>query len=93
MDLLEKMDRKLYLIPGMEDAVSTLIASRIPSLVASRVQAAMEAHQTECEKWAMEKDDTLDAASGKRKSGFMKGSSTATNFLNALPGSSWAPTI
>ena len=86
MDLLAKMDQKLYLIPGMKYAVTSLIASRLPPLIASRVHATMAAQEAKCEMWAKTKDDTHDAATGKRKSGFMKGSGTATNIINAEPG-------
>ena len=87
MDLLAKMDQKLSLIPGMEYAVTSLIASRLPPLIASRVHATMANQEAKCEMWAKSKDDTHDAASGKRKSGFMKGSGTATKIINAEPGS------
>ena len=86
MDLLAKMDQKLSLIPGMEYAVTSLIASRLPPLIASRVHATMVNQEVKCEMWAKSKDDTHDA-SGRRKPGFMKGSGTATKIISAEPGS------
>ena len=72
--LLAKMDRELYLIPGMAHAVASILNHHVPKIVARRVYESQTSMRAVCEDWSKEANPT------KAMSGFAQ----TTHILNQM---------
>ena len=90
------MDHQLYLIPGMDKAVASIIKHDVPKIVAARVFACQRDMRERCERWseideetessgnANAKANTKAKAKAKKQSKFMAGYPQTTHILSQM---------